>query len=622
MTPVQAPPPAGQVRGIPAIVYHNRLEGRPRADNFERAQRCEVRDAAFMLALAFAHGEHYADDAGSLAFARLKIETAPIRGYRARGQVARQFDDATPLEALVERRQVPMIEGGVNVSLDIRLLMGRQWVKMVSRIGNFEPEFARAYPITVAPSPDASAATIGAHVEAWCTLAAVEGQRMDGMKLYAHLRASPLNHACDGIKELAAYQTAIAALEQPFIDWFHRVFSQPEADQDAWEPSRFEYQFSCTVPWASGNEELAATEYYPGRLDWYNLDLDRSARGVPGDPTHERASRDVTVTTLPSAVTFDGMPNPRLWSFEDRRTNFGDVSPATTDLAKLLLVEFALGYSNDWHLIPCNIPLGLARMRGLVVTTVFGERFWIGRAGTRADETWQKWGMYLVDSKGDRDRAPDPTLVLLPTPAKIQEGSPREEVLLARDEVLNSVWAFEERIALATGDTKPGGEAAREVRAFYEAALARQLSASPPPPAPATKDDAGARPGMRYQVMNTIAENWIPFVPVHVEGSNTQIQLQRAGLLRILEGDSAPPAKVRPRTSIIRQGLDYAPQCAYFIHEEEVPRSGIHVKMSFQRTRWTDGSVWVWLGMRKQSGRGERSSGLTFDQLVATRPQR
>lgn len=35
-----------------------------------------------------------------------------------------------------------------------------------------------------------------------------------------------------------------------------------------------------------------------------------------------------------------------------------------------------------------------------------------------------------------------------------------------------------------------------------------------------------------------------------------------------------------------------------------------------QRTRWPDGRVIVWLGARKQTGRGEGSSGLAFDRLV------
>jgi hypothetical protein len=72
---------------------------------------------------------------------------------------------------------------------------------------------------------------------------------------------------------------------------------------------------------------------------------------------------------------------------------------------------------------------------------------------------------------------------------------------------------------------------------------------------------------------------------------------------------------VKPRGQLLREGLDNGGAAAYFIHEEEVPRAGIEVTRSFQRTRWTDGGVIVWMGMRKQTGRGEASSGLRFDIL-------
>ena len=121
---------------------------------------------------------------------------------------------------------------------------------------------------------------------------------------------------------------------------------------------------------------------------------------------------------------------------------------------------------------------------------------------------------------------------------------------------------------------------------------------------------------IRYQLMNTVPENWIPFISVHLEGDNRQTQLQRAAMPRILEGSPGEPEKVRPRSVLIRQGRDMHPRQPYFIHEEEVPRAGVLISHSFQRTRWYNGRVVVWLGVRKQTGRGEGSSGLAFDQIV------
>lgn len=41
------------------------------------------------------------------------------------------------------------------------------------------------------------------------------------------------------------------------------------------------------------------------------------------------------------------MPNTGWWAFEDRRTNFGEVSPDTTDVGTLMMMEFALVFAND-----------------------------------------------------------------------------------------------------------------------------------------------------------------------------------------------------------------------------------------------------------------------------------
>jgi hypothetical protein len=47
-----------------------------------------------------------------------------------------------------------------------------------------------------------------------------------------------------------------------------------------------------------------------------------------------------------------------------------------------------------------------------------------------------------------------------------------------------------------------------------------------------------------------------------------------------------------------------------------VPRAGARVTQSYQRTRRPDGSVLVWYGARKGTGRGEGSSALAFDQVI------
>lgn len=173
------------------------------------------------------------------------------------------------------------------------------------------------------------------------------------------------------------------------------------------------------------------------------------------------------------------------------------------------------------------------------------------------------------------------------------------------------VWGVETMVPLASGEPKRGVETARELRTFYEQWLEQAIEEGD-----VTPEEIEFKADIRYQVMTSVPENWIPFIPVHVPGSNREIQLQRAAMPRILEGDPELPEKVRPRTTLMRPGLDQSPKAPYFVHEEEVPRAGVRLHQAYQRTRWRNGAVFTWLGIRKQTGRGERSSGLAFDQIV------
>ena len=166
------------------------------------------------------------------------------------------------------------------------------------------------------------------------------------------------------------------------------------------------------------------------------------------------------------------------------------------------------------------------------------------------------------------------------------------------------MWGIEQRIALPSGAGRPGSEAAREYRRHLQRLVGLPGSPAVQPKAP-----------IKYQVMNQVPEQWIPFISVHVDGSIRETQLQRAALPRILEGDPNQPEKIRPRTMLLRHNLPKA----YYVHEEEVPRAGAIVSQSYQRTRWIGGKVFTWFGARKQTGRGEGTSGLAFDRLVDTK---
>src|SRR5215475_4289738 len=605
-------------RAFPTITLWNRLEGRPRTVDFTRALRAEARDALWMLARQWQLGEFHGDDAGAPVLGRIHTSATRLDKFRPNNHAAEKFEENMPIEAKVEGRAINFSSADRILSLDIRLLMGRQWLKMIGRIGDYKKEFIAKYPVKPPDHARGEDAHLCAHPEVWQSFAAAAGRLMDGAGLYFYLKGDPARRACDGIGVAPVHEHEIDRQADKFIEWFERLYYQPQ-QADAWDPSRLEYRFACSAPTSQGEKVYTADEYYQGRLDWYNFDIDKQSNGL-GEVRGTAAQKgtEATQSLIPTPIAFAGAPNTRWWTFEDRQTNFGGITPDTTDLAKLMLIEFGLAYANDWFLITRKATEdSITRIEGLAVTNSFGERFWIEPAGSGSEDNWQRWSMFNTSIKGQPNKKGDPSLLLLPTVPKIQEGRPIEEVILIRDEVANMVWAIEKVISSPTGASKPGGEAANETRDFYlRGPLADPVNTQAPAP-------IGGKTKIRYEVMGAAPENWIPFIPVRIESDNRQIQLQRAALPRVLrkgEGDAGKPEKIRPRTTLLREGLDRNPATGYFIHEEEVPQSGVRLRQSFQRTRWRDGRVFVWLAVRKQAGRGgSGSSGLEFDRIVAVR---
>ncbi|MDH3711459.1 MAG: hypothetical protein OER04_16310, partial [Cyclobacteriaceae bacterium] len=590
-------------------------EGRPRKEDFDRALKAEVRDALWMLSKQWQMGEFIGDDAASPVLAKLQLATSKLTKYQAKNGDSIWMEPKLPLETKVEHQPIPFIMGQNNVSLDIRLLMGRQWLKMVTTLDlTYKAEYLQItrYEISSPQADQESDAFITAHVKVWQHFSAVAGRNMDGFKFYQYLKESASNNAYDDIPsaDTLPKQNEIAAMADKFIVWFERQFYQPKETQNpSWQPSYLEHQFRCSAPKGSTEKVFIAEEYYHGHLDWYNLDIDPHTSDLE-DPegTSPEVEGNLVQSFIPTSVTFGGMPHRRWWTFEDWKTNLGFIKPDTTDLNKLMVLDFALIYANDWFMFPITMPVGtIADVKGLMVTNVFGENIWVEAAGKGSDEDWEKWGMFNLNIKGTEDVPTDLSLVLIPTVNKVLEGKPQEEVFMLRDEIANMVWGVESMVPLATGKSKSGKEVGHEFNSKLQK-LKDKLAVPPP--------EIAYQADLRYQIINTVPEQWIPFIPVHLEGSNREIQLQRASMPRILENDPNPPQKIEARTSLLRHGLDEDPPKPYSIFEEEIPREGIRIHKSFQRTRWINGEVYTWYGIRKQVGRGEGRSGLAFDQLM------
>jgi len=582
---------------VPTIVMWNRLEGRPRRADFTRALKAEVRDPLWMITRQWQMGEFIGEDAGSPVTAKAAWTTDTVAEVRTKTG-AEPYDPDVPLDAIVEARPVELTRAKRLHNADLRLALGRHWKRLLETRGHGTrvPAFLTAYHFT-APDPALAADfPITAHAAAWQTIAAIANRAIDGGALLIHLGTSGA-HASDGLGLGGTEKQQIDDLGDEFLAWARRLYFQTPDAVTTWQPPHLEYDVEVSVPNRELPAALEAPENRGGQIDWYSFDA------VAPDEKDEGGTKQPPIVTsfLPTAATFDGMPNTRHWAFEESAINFGDIDPDTTDIAKLLLIEFGLVFANDWFLLPIDLPVGsLTRMQGLAITNTFGERFWIEPAVTAA--SIQSWQMFRLTPKG----ATDDRLFIPPASSMALESVPVESVACVRDEVSNMVWGIETIVQLADGSSRRGRELAAELHAKFQSAV---VTGSHTPPVNDAK--------IKYTLMTSVAEHWIPFIPVHVPNDNRQIQLQRAAMPRLLEGTQGQtPAKIAPRTRLLREGLESTPAVSYFLAEEEVERAGTVIETRWQRCRWWKGRVITWLGNYRTCGRGEVASGLAFDIVV------
>jgi hypothetical protein len=563
----------------PIVKGWNRLEGRPRAENFERALRAEVRDPLWFLARQWQFLELKADDAGSPIETRIALRQTKLARYSARGGPAQLFPAALPLETVVEREAAP----ADRVAL---MQVHRAFDKALARAGVAPAQRAQVHAQMRAAYPLAAATLDGVEdVEARQLAALADRQLFDAAKFLADVAAHSFAGRVDGSFGLSP--TLAAATTQAGADaaaWYAALYEVPPTEADnAWAPSQLEYQFACATEPGADQLVLTGNGYANGRLDWDAVDV--AAAG-----THLGESGDVvlrptesTLSTLPAAVSFGSMPSHRFWELENRKIDFGALTAHTTDIGKLLLTEFMLVYGNDWCVVPFEVEVGsLCDTLGIVVHDVFGDITLIRAADRGQDENWRRWAMFGLETLTANDTV-QARLLIPPTTPTLLESAPIERVVFLRDEMANMCWAVEHTVPSAAGIGVDG----------EQHALAIAPPAVPDPPA---AEGATAR----YRLGTDAPLNWRPFVPVHIPGSVRSVRLQRARLPR---GLPTPLGKI-----IAEPG-------PYYINEEEVPRAGRIVVRSFQRTRWIDGRVVLWLGRRTLTGRGEGRSGLEFDRI-------
>ena len=388
----------------------NRLESRPRKSEFDEVLKAAIHDPLWMLTRQWQFGEFQGEDTGSAVFAKIMMETTRVNKFRHRDGSISDYDESVPLETFVER--MPVL-----YDIRFRTTAGQYWLRLLQKrsLSYIPPTPADAYDhatmqkafasIFLLELPDidhtndpsalqVAKARLLSNKLAHQAITGLSGRTPDGVAWYKALQqtGNPVSIPV-AVKNHPDWKTAfndfVLSAANDFIAWFERSHEHPQNVNDSWSPSNLEYSFGCSMPnkGTAGNTVLDAKEYYSGTLDWYAFNLELNSDNNDLFTTDANAATDLVkteiLTVIPSEARFGGMPNSRWWEFEDGSTDLGNITAETTNLAKILLAQFALMYSNDWFIVPYSVPVGaVSEVKGILVTDTFGERTLVEIAGS------------------------------------------------------------------------------------------------------------------------------------------------------------------------------------------------------------------------------------------------
>jgi hypothetical protein len=523
-----------------------------------------VHDPLWLLTRQWQFGEFAAEDAGSPVAVQVGSTTVPVTSWSpgmAGGSTALPPGDL--LEPSIERE--PAQPRGP--ALRLRAEAGAELLGQLADAGVEVSPGSPTLTTLLAQFPlalpwidpfDASAADL---------LAVVGGRLPDGETAAVSAAGSLPGALPAWVVGAPSPADALAAVND-WYGWYRGIAPRPAPATDSWIDERLEYRFGLTI----GAAEFRAPAFGGGRVDWCDVDASTDADPCAGAP----AAAEQTMLATP--LRFAGQPADRYWEFEDRQVNVGALAVQPHDLARLLLVEFATVYGNDWLVVPVDVPLGsYTRIDDVSYTTTFGEQPTVDRA----DDANRTGTFRMFEVSVDGTSATLPGLFVPPSVCGVLDGPELEEVLFLRDEMANSAWAVERSVQGPSGQTR------------------NRRDEGYPPPFRRGIDPAAE---LDYLLQTEVPAWWIPFLP-YSTGYAT-IALAKGLMLH----DDQP---VEPLGVVLHPGEAMA------LRDEEVPREGVRLRRVPTLARRVDGSYARWITRRVTTGKGEGASGLAFDVTVA-----
>ena len=287
-------------------------------------------------------------------------------------------------------------------------------------------------------------------------------------------------------------------------------------------------------------------------------------------------------------------PPSRFWEIEDGTVRFGGLTTGRTDLARLLLAEFALAYGNDWFVVPVDLPVGsVCAVDAFAVTDTFGERA-TGRSVPPTGEG-SVWRLFELD-------APD--------------GPPR----VARAVLPRTGPGRDRRVAPGRGGrVPPRRDGQRRVgrRAHGTREGPGTRSTATRSTSGSSRSPSGSRPTSATRSSST---GWRPTCPT--TGSRS-CRCGRPGSPRPPASSSSSDDRWCGSSPTARRfapeplGRDPHRQRAAAARGGRGPserhRRG---RPTFQLARWTDGRYLLWSGRHRKTGAGEGRSNFRTDVVL------
>jgi hypothetical protein len=545
----------------------SRLEPTPRSAGVEEGLAARIHDPLWLLARQWQTGEYTGKDAGTPVIVQASGTASPVDAWRGLRQAAwTPFDGSSgPLDAVVEP------EDELQPDLRERVEAGAHFLRLLNAAGL--AKLAAAFVGAHAFDP---ALLAGADFTSDPLLAAIARRTPDGLTLHA----TALALAAGQPQPVAVDPGDLANLvgvSNMWLTWYQEEIHTDTGSGTAvtWQEHRMEYGFAASSP-AAGGAVLVADRYQGDGVDWFDFDIDPSATAAAG----AAPPLAIDVKAVPTPVRFAGMPLPRFWAMEDASCDFGSIDAAPNDVGRLLLVEFATVYSNDWFVLPLKLPAGtLTILNSVTVTDVFGRTSVLTREGG------SDWNMFSLDTLGASHPAQS-ALLLPPTSGPLLESSPVESVLFLRDEMADLAWGVEARVQNA-----------------LEAGVDRRATWVAPGKLPPGTADLPA-----YRVETVVPDYWIPLAPEQLQGQ-ASIHLR---MVPLEVNSGGAPLAVEPK-GLLLQSSDSGGRL--WLYDEEIPPEGVQVDRLYRYARWQDGRTSMWTARRRSVGRGEGSSGLRFDVL-------